>query len=49
MVYTRPLISMSPSPFINPLVTISNGGARGVMVIVVGNGPGDTSSKPRQD
>ena len=25
------------------------GGARGVMVIVVGNGHGDTSSKPRRD
>ena len=25
------------------------GGARGVMVIVVGNGHGDTSSKPGQD
>ena len=26
-----------------------NGGARGVMVIVVGNGHGDTSSNPRPD
>ena len=26
-----------------------NGGARGVMVIVVGNGHGDTSSNPGQD
>ena len=25
------------------------GGARGVMVIVVGNGHGDTSSNPRRD
>ena len=25
------------------------GSARGVMVIVVGNGPGDTSSNPRRD
>ena len=27
----------------------SLGGARGVMVIVLGNGHGDTSSNPRQD
>ena len=27
----------------------SYGGARGVMVIVVGNGPGDTSSNPGRD
>ena len=27
----------------------ANGGARGVMVIVVGNGHGDTSSNPEQD
>ena len=26
-----------------------NGGARGVMVIIVGNGHGDTSSKPGRD
>ena len=26
-----------------------NGGARGVMVIVVGNGQGDTSSNPGRD
>ena len=26
-----------------------NGGARGVMVIVVGNGHGDTSSIPQRD
>ena len=25
------------------------GGARGVMVIIVGNGPGDTSSNPGRD
>ena len=28
---------------------INNGGARGVMVIVIGNGHGDTSSNPGQD
>ena len=27
----------------------NSGGARGVMVIDVGNGNGDTSSNPRQD
>ena len=29
--------------------THTHGGARGVMVIVVGNGHGDTSSNPGQD
>ena len=33
--------------FINTLGTIV--GARGVVVIVVGNGPGDTSSNPGRD
>ena len=28
---------------------LGKGGARGVMVIIVGNGYGDTSSNPRQD
>ena len=28
---------------------IFNGGARGIMVIVVGNGHGDTSSNPEQE
>ena len=31
-----------------PLMIKINGGARGVMVIVVGNGHGDTSSNPGQ-
>ena len=31
------------------LLTISLGGARGVMAIVVGNGLGDTSSNPGRD
>ena len=30
-------------------IKISNGGARGVKVIVVGNGHGDTSSNPGRD
>ena len=29
--------------------TVSTGGARGVIVIVVGNGDGDTSSNPGRD
>ena len=29
-----------------PFITMTLGGARGVMVIVVGNGHGDTSSNP---
>ena len=28
---------------------LNDGGARGVMVSVIGNGHGDTSSNPRQD
>ena len=36
----------SPGPLVNNLPT---GGARGVMVIIVGNGHGDTSSNPRRD
>ena len=35
-----PFIAYPPTP------TITRGGARGVMVIVVGNGHGDTSSNP---
>ena len=31
------------------LLSESSGGARGVMVIVVGNGHGDTSSNPGRD
>ena len=31
------------------MATIGKGGARGVMVIVIGNGHGDTSSNPRRD
>ena len=31
------------------LNNIKNGGARGVMVIVIGNWHGDTSSKPGRD
>ena len=31
------------------LIPLENGGARGVMVILVGNGHGDTSSNPRRD
>ena len=69
MVSTRPLISMSSSPFANLLViapstpiTIGMAvtfmvhnffsvlrGARGVMVIVVGNGHGNRSSNPGRD
>ena len=30
-------------------IYMSNGGARGVMVIVVGNGHGDTGSNPGRD
>ena len=30
-------------------ISLNNGGTRGVMVIVVGNGYGDTSSSPRRD
>ena len=30
-------------------IQLQNGGARGVMVIVVGNGHGDMSSNPGQD
>ena len=33
----------------NSCYTFSSGGARGVMVIVVGNGLGDTSSNPGRD
>ena len=37
----------SPSPSLSCLVLFSfSGGARGVMVIAVGNGHGDTSSNP---
>ena len=36
----------SPTP---NSICISNGGAGGVMVIVVGNGHGDTSSNSRRD
>ena len=38
-------------PLLAPLTKlfISSGGARGVMVIVVGNGHDDTSSNPGQD
>ena len=35
--------------FRKQLIRINYGGARGVMVIVVGNGHGDTSSNPGQD
>ena len=31
------------------IITIINGGARGVIVIVVGNEHGDTSSNPGRD
>ena len=31
------------------IIHVYTGGARGVMVIVVGNGHGDTSSNPGQD
>ena len=31
------------------IYTVYRGGARGVMVIVVGNGHGDTSSNPGRD
>ena len=34
---------------INDRLTSAFGGARGVVVIVVGNGHGDTSSNPGQD
>ena len=32
-----------------PFNTRNVGGARGVMVVVIGNGHGDTSSNPGQD
>ena len=31
------------------IIRTNDGGARGVMVIVVGNGQGDTSSNPGRD
>ena len=31
------------------VINTENGGARGVMVIVIGNGHSDTSSNPRRD
>ena len=36
-------------PFTLHLIFVVCGGARGVMVIVVGNGHGDTSSNPGRD
>ena len=46
---TRPGIEpRSPGPLANT-ITYNVEGARGVMVIVVGNGHGDTSSKPGRD
>ena len=41
MAYKRSMVILMSKPFY--------GGARGVMVIVVGNGHGDTSSNPGQD
>ena len=41
-------LTLSCELYREPLIG-HNGGARGVMVIVVGNGHGDTSSNPRRD
>ena len=39
-----------PNPVFTYILDIYDcGGARGVMVIVIGNGHGDTSSNPGQD
>ena len=47
----RNLLNLRGSPVLIPLTIIRQqyGGARGVVVIVVGNGHGDTSSNPEPD
>ena len=40
---------MTETTLPNSLSVIKSGGARGVVVIVVGNGHGDTSSNPGPD
>ena len=52
MVWIFPPISNSSSLFPGPwelFYVHQSGGARGVMIIVIGNGHGDTSSNPGQD
>ena len=39
----------NPGTGVTPSYTPQKGGARGVMVIVIGNGHGDSSSNPGQD
>ena len=38
-----------PRVLVQKWMQLCNGGARGVMVIIVGNGHGDTSSNPGRD
>ena len=51
--HSTPLLPSLPDPLWPGVVATdiswSNGGARGVIVIVVGNGHGDTSSNPGPD
>ena len=42
-------VLLSEGSDIHEIVNLSRGDARGVMVIVVGNGQGDTSSNPGRD
>ena len=43
------IITCSNNCLLRIIIISNQGGARGVMVIVVGNGHGDTSSNPRRD